>query len=370
MTAQCRQDHAGQPVRARIVVFSDEEGSNTQYQWKEVVFNTLTDPDTMNGLYAQVVGNAEFRLEESQEEGSTEAAPGSYKLKGGDAVQLAYKMQDGVLHPLDYHSMLMLSMYYHYEKIVEFWRDHLGLDPDVFGKRRLVYAPKIAAGNKGEISGTLKLNAAFDPVSQNFLFFKTSPREGLPIAMNLAILAHEFGHSVFDVFAARKEVPFYETSDSRADKQIRGINEGFADFVSWVMTMLEDGYGVTHAGIAAERILPVSWTSRDLILYPKICKGSFYCKGSVLASALYEVAKIRGKGAVPVAKVVLQALPVFAEDWASHKENSDFDYFWLLQRIVEKAEPGDRADYCESFRKWFDDSVNTDKVNEVCAVKS
>ncbi|MCB9228034.1 MAG: hypothetical protein H6618_00315 [Deltaproteobacteria bacterium] len=122
MTAQCRQDHAGQPVRARIVVFSDEEGSNTQYQWKEVVFNTLTDPDTMNGLYAQVVGNAEFRLEESQEEGSTEAAPGSYKLKGGDAVQLAYKMQDGVLHPLDYHSMLMLSMYYHYEKIVEFWR--------------------------------------------------------------------------------------------------------------------------------------------------------------------------------------------------------------------------------------------------------
>ena len=362
LIAGCSEDSADVPVKAKIVVSTD-----SGYKLQEVTFNTLSDPDAMNGDVAKLVGNAILDLNQEKEVliGST---PEDVYLNSGEDVRLEYVVKGGVLSPVNFDSMAMLTIYYHYEKTMEFWRDQLGLSWSDFGKRRLFFDPDIGARSSiGSVSNTVKLNAAFLPGVRDFWFFKTSPIEKIPFKMNLGILAHEFSHGIFDYKCAKGDARFYETDVQAAETQLSGINEGVADYFSWMVTGREKEFVESLEEFAKERVLPVTWTSFDLIRNPGQCRGEFYCKGSVLASALYEVARDKNVGNVVVGQHVYDALETFSDDWTNHKSDSDFDYYYLLLRIIEQAGDTHKNSYCDSFLKWFDDSVNTDKVNEVCA---
>lgn len=359
----CNKTKASFPFNARILVSTD-----SGYQLQTVTFNTLTNLEKMDGTLAKIIGNATLDIEQEQEV-LVGANPDEIYLNIGEDVSLDYTVENGVVHPLNFDSMAMLSMYYNFEKVLEFWRDNLNLDLEDFGKRRLFYDPDIAASSAfGSVSGTIKLNAAFLPGVRDFWLFKTSAIEKIPIKMNLAIIAHEFSHGIFDYVFARTDAGFYKTTSETAETQLNGINEGVADYYAWMVTGREREFVESLEQFEKERVLPVSWNSQELIDRGKeICEGSFYCKGSVLASALYEVATQDTFTPVQVGQTLYTAISSFREDWQNHRSDDDFDYHYFLIRVINTASTdADKRVYCEAFKTRFNDETNLSKVNEVC----
>lgn len=359
----CNKTKASYPLKARILI-STEAG----YQMQTVTFNTLINLEKMDGNLAKIIGNATLDINQEQEV-LVGANPDEIYLNIGEDVSLDYTVEDDVVHPLNFDSMAMLSMYYNFEKVIEYWRDNLDLDLEDFGKRRLFYDPDIAASSAfGSVSGTIKLNAAFLPGVRDFWFFKTSPLEKIPFKMNMAILAHEFSHGIFDYVFAGADASFYDSDSDLAKFQLNGINEGIADYNAWMVTGRTSEFVESLEQFAKERIIPVSWNSQDLLDGgSQVCSGSYYCKGSVLASALYEVAIQDAFDPVKVGATVYTAINNFRSDWQDHKNDDSFEYYYFLIQVINAAEStSDKLAYCEAFKARFNDQTNITKVNEVC----
>jgi len=353
----CGQDSPPKPFKARIL--SSEAGV---YSLKTVVMPTLTSADAVQGELAELRGNAVIDSTVEIQEIINPTSRDSIFTLPGRAVQLDYSVTDGVIYPSNFDSMAMLAVYSNYERVFTFWKANFGLDVSDFGRLRLFFAPRISAGGDGLTAEvTLKLNAAFLPGNRDFLLFKTSRLEKVPVMMNLAIVAHEFGHAVFDDRFAKKDAEFYLTSNEHAEEQLSGINEGVADFFAAMVVgnnLTEFKASIEELG--EQRILPVGWTMSTL--ETSKCQGSFYCKGSVLASSLYEIATTGGQDTLQVGKVLYEALDGFRAHWVAQKNSQDFDYHFLLSEIVKAAPAEERTVYCNSFRKWFDVAHVREKI--------
>jgi hypothetical protein len=343
---------ASYPFQAHIAAFNSGAPG---YSLQTVQFQTLNNVDTMDGDVASILGNAAINGEMEIQEVLAPSDPDDVYVEVGEPVDLDYEVRGGVVYPRNFDSMVMLGTYYTYENVIAYWRTNLGLDLTDFGKLRLFHAPRIKAESQG-ISITQKLNAAFFPGPRDFLLFRTSAYESIPLNINFGVMAHEFGHAVFDYQFAKKDAYTYSGDSETAKEQLDGINEGLADFFSFMVTGKTDDFGQSLAELAAERIPPVSWTYSTLLEAEATgtCNGGFYCKGSILASALYEIATASGQNLLGVGKVVYAALENFREDWLTNRNDSSFDYHFLIKRIVEEAGADNQSTYCSSFRKWFD----------------
>jgi hypothetical protein len=344
-------DDLDKPYRAYIAAYNQ---SGSGYSLQTVTFQTLTDIDTVEGEVATILGNAAINGEAKIEEVIAPTDPDDVYIEVGEPISLDYIVKDGVVHPRNFDSMVILGTYYAYENVIGYWRTNLGLDLTDFGKLRIFHAPRIKVASEG-ISVTQKLNAAFFPGPRDFLLFRTSSYEGIPLNINFGVMAHEFGHAIFDYKFARKEAQTYLTDNEDATEQLNGMNEGLADFFAFMVTGRTTDFGESLSELAKERIPPVDWTLKTLAQakLDETCNGKFYCKGSILASALYEIAT-SGEGFLEVGKVVYEALGDFREDWIAHRESDAFDYHFLIQRIVNRAGSAKKSTYCQSFTKWFD----------------
>jgi hypothetical protein len=171
------------------------------------------------------------------------------------------------------------------------------------------------------------------------------------------VVAHEFGHFIFDYHFADFDRSVYNTDLSINENFLSGLNEGLSDYFSYAVTQSVDEFGASLPELDAERRLPVSWTLRNSL--NGICKGGFYCQGSVLASALYEIAQLPGQTSLIVGQHVYNALPDFRTVWLTRRNTDLLDYSALLNAILTQAS-ADQAAYCTIFRKWFD----TDNVRQ------
>jgi hypothetical protein len=205
------------------------------------------------------------------------------------------------------------------------------------------------------------MNAAYLPGVRDFWFFKTASREHVPVKMNFGVVAHEFGHFIFDYHFAEFDRSIYETKLGINDNFLSGLNEGLSDYFSYAVTQSVSEFGASLPELDQERRLPVSWTLRSSL--DGSCKGSFYCQGSVLASALYEIAQLPGQDSLLVAQRAFAALPDFRESWKERRNTELMDYSALLNAILLQA-PADEEAYCTVFKKWFDtDNV---RLNLAC----
>ena len=103
-----------------------------------------------------------------------------------------------------------------------------------------------------------------------------------------------------------------------------------------------------------DRKLPAKWVQSTEDHYSQ-CYGTFYCKGSILASALYQISQAAGQTPLNVATFVYQSLPKFRDDWITYGSDTDFGYQYLIKRIVEEAGASNKTIYCESFKVWFNE---------------
>jgi hypothetical protein len=326
----------------------------------------------MDGELAVMKGDAALNLTAEIGEIVTSEDPDSLYSSKGRSVNLDYIVEDGIAIPRNFQSMAMLAIYYHYERIFLFWQENLGLKLSDFGKLRLFMNPRVEAKTANiSVSGVIKVNAAFLPGPRDFWFFKTSPLEEVPINMNFGVLAHEFGHAVFDLAFAEKDRNFYEIDekalllDGSEEKttKLSAFNEGLADFFSWMVTGKLTEFGESLAILGKERVMPVKWTLSELEGKPEICTGGFYCKGSLFSSALYEIAKLEGRTAVTVGNAAYAALTDLRADWISAKKGEDFGYYHIVNRIYLRLDDGQNmTEVCRIFKKWFDTAAVKEKI--------
>ena len=335
------------PYRARIIA---SVGGN--YVAKVVDYTYLNDVAHMRGSIGEIKGHAKVNLNADYDDvvatGNTDQL---YKTVG-NSVELNFHLESNVIIPNDMASMEMLGLYYGYEQTISFWQKEFDLDLDVSGKPVLHFNPELAYTSSQEKTvGTQKMNAAFFSTAGDFLFYKTSDQEEIPIKMNYGIIAHEFGHYVFHLRFANNDDSVYKLANGKTT-EIDGINEGVADFLSYVVTGSVNEFEKSLPALGEQRSMPVSWTYSSLMLAS--CYGSYYCKGSILASALHEAAQTLG--GVPVAQLIWDALPYFKEDWRNYGATPGFDYDYFLNRIVEQGSASQKSTLCASFKKWFDKS--------------
>ncbi len=352
-----KRDNAKAPFEARIIA-----SENGVYQLRTVQFRYLTNIDNLDGSVTEIIGHAALNADAGIDEFIDPNAHDSLYIDRGRRVFIDYTLDGNVVVPRNFDSMAMLAMYYNYERTIGYWLDAQAFTLEDFGKLRMYYAPRIKSQSKeGSIEGSIKVNAAFLPGPRDLFFFKTSRLEQVPINMNFGVMAHEFGHALFDYKFANKNAAFYQTNDREAEDQLRGINEGLADFFSFAVTGANEEIGESLASIRDERLLPVKWTYSTL--NDSQCEGGVYCKGSILASALYEIAQLPNQSVASVARIAFESLGDFSADWEKEKESSSFNYHFIINRILARAAASDHASYCTVFNKWFDRDVLRSKLN-------
>jgi hypothetical protein len=335
------------PFRALIV--ASDAG---QYRAKEVTFETLDDLDHMSGRIGYLRGNASLNVDEDPSEIIASADPDSIYTDRGHKVKTDYLVEDGVVVPQNFQTMEMLGLYYNVERTIRYWETNLDLPLDEIGYPSLFYNPKLSSNEGGivkEVSAVM--NAAYLSGVRDLWFFKTSPQERIPVKMNFGVVAHEFGHFVFDYRFANLDTTTYETSSLNNQRLLSGINEGLADFFAYMVTGSPREYAASLPELAVERSLPVGWTYNTL---PNAdCNGGFYCEGSILASMLYEIVQSPGQSAEKVGKVVYDSLPLFRTTWLQLRNKEILDSSSFLRALIETA-GADKAIYCATAVKWYD----------------
>jgi hypothetical protein len=279
------------PFKAIVVAFSRTNANGlTEYEVTEKQFRTLTNFNDLDGTYLTVKRGGTLGIR--QINGSLVQAD---SFSGGTTPGLRYNVKSGVAVPLDYSTLSMLSAYYQIDEIYSTLEEKTGIAPATLqaiipgGKHIMLFEPQIKITGKGtDIAANIKLNAAFSPIDKKFLLFQRSPIEVVPLAGNFQVLTHEFGHFIFDYsFYASK----YDAKNRWADEWImRGVNEGFADFISWIFT---DSSDILRASINIKTIADERDFGKSTFTFenlagedPEACGGDFYCVGSLFARSL------------------------------------------------------------------------------------
>lgn len=290
-----------QPYKSIVVALTDVDAAGSaHFGLVEKSFTSLTDLDSLDGTYAKILRGGQLTI--SEVNGSLVSSDG---FTGGTSPDLRYTVSDGVVIPSDYSTLAMLSAYYQLDYIYANLSKVLGIEPTVLtakypgGKHTVLFEPLIKLKQGGtDITAGIKLNAAFSPKDKQFLLFQRSTIESVPLSGNLQVMSHEFGHAVFDnVFLDGVYDEKNYLSESYA---LRGLNEGWADFISSLYTGCYDilRASIDIDDIAKQRNISKSTFKWDDIVSQTLgnssgseygkCSGSFYCIGTVFARSLVQ----------------------------------------------------------------------------------
>lgn len=368
LVACSRSEDKSGLVKARLFT-----STPSGYKLETVSFKTLESADKLSSPLLELRGKAVLSVKEDIEEKISSSNPEQFYASRGGVVRTDYIIKDGVVYPKTYSDMANLAIFYNFELTYTFWTEKLGLAAADFGRTTIYNNPTIKF-TSDKITGSVepKFNASFVQGVRDFWFFKESSKADIPIKMNLAVLAHEFTHSIFDIYFGEKNADFYAMKDKDQDDSysqatygtpydneflLSALNEGLADFFSWLVTGRPSELGASIASMAETRVPPVNYR---LSSYQTVCGDSFYCLGSLLNSALYEIATAAdGIEKIQLGKYVLSALKTFRLDWAAEKAdvsnsfNMDMDKF--LEKIVAEEPSSDKkVKICTVFKSWFD----------------
>jgi hypothetical protein len=231
------------------------------------------------------------------------------KDEGGD-VRVHFIKSGGVEWSADFDSINMVMLYFNLETSLVFyklfgWTEAQAGVPDVYYQATFT-EPQLSPN-------PIKDNALYFTPLQGFLVLPFATFQGVPLAMNLGVIGHEYSHYQLAtrVFGRAVSPPVYDTfgagsgTASPAANLLKSLDEGFADFF---------GTGVT-CGAAFDHCDPnflspsVASVAADRDLSGKHCldqtlnthlrtdpldtfvAGSFqYEVGTVLSSAMWRAA--------------------------------------------------------------------------------
>lgn len=237
-----------EPVEGPVsLVVVDYERASRQAVLTVREVTTLRQLRTMEGDAVRLLGGAELAedwddilLKQPKTVAEVEAI--TYR-KRPQPVDFSYFVSGGTVHPEDFHSLNMASIYFHFERAQAYFKNRGVELPSL----PVLYFPTVI--DVGARTGVPRRdNAYWDFLTRTFAILPFSPPDApglpagwkpeLPMGMNPGILAHEYAHAVFShlVFPA-EGVPwlyqrYFETPERylAALNHSNAFNEGLADF--------------------------------------------------------------------------------------------------------------------------------------------
>jgi hypothetical protein len=301
------------------VMVLDRVDGGSSFALQRRQLQTVTDFERLSAPTFAIRQGGTLRIEER---GGDVVTSGVFE--GSRDPNLRYVVQNGAAVPRDYSTLLMFSAAYQFERVLE------GLsavtDPSTRaalesrGALEAIFEPIIEADMGGVTESLRKrTNAFFFPSSWQFGLAGSSAWERAPLAADARVLAHELGHSVFQQAFFRGSPPECDpraTSENELDPQfegrwdtelaISGLNEGFADWISFAVTGGTDPLQVLdiQENPALDRNVNSRIMTEDTFRWTQIwklddsenetrCQGE-YCVGTLFARSL--VATFLGSG--------------------------------------------------------------------------
>jgi len=296
------EDPPGPPYRAEVLelVATDPETGESSFALVETELDRLDELDRLEGPELRVRRGGELIIQDIK--GSI--VIGRFEASGRP--ELRYAVEDGVVIPLDYPTLTMLSAYHQFSRVLDQVEAVAGLSVDEIVSRagpiEAFFEPRIRVEQGVGTTATVKLNAFYMAETKQFGLAQRAGVEGVPLAANPKVIAHEFGHALFDQLffdgeqrlCSVEEVADDPLSASRlgAEYAISGFNEGTGDFLSFAMT---GSASVLQESVRSDLVEEVA-ENRSLILdnfvYDELVGsdrpcGSFYCIGTLWARSLY-----------------------------------------------------------------------------------
>lgn len=263
------------------------------YLLSDVFFYYLTNLETLDGNF--------FKLYRG---GSLQQDQNLLIIKNNKDLKLNYKIIDGVVVAKDYATLAMLSAYYQFDFISSNLKKISNIDmQDIvnkYGKIEIFFEPKLSQDEGGLVLTQFpKENAAYLPYFHKFILFSRSKLENVPLSMNLQVIAHEFGHSIWEFTLNHGESLVCDRLG--VEYAINGLNEGFADFFSYTLTGSSNILYSSLNNVLLSDMRNFSIISFDydqindpLSFVHKICEQNYYCLGTLFANALFQTQKILG----------------------------------------------------------------------------
>lgn len=337
------------PIEAYIL-----HSSQGSYELGTVRIETLEQAEHLKGHMVEIKGSAVVGLTDEINGVVYSEDPDRIYSEAGKKIQLDYKIENDIVYPLDYKSMSLLAMYYNFETTFDFWENQFDLSSEDFGYTTIQNDPVLSASSgSNQVEATFRTNAAFIGGVRDLWFFRESEFEKVPFKINKAVMAHEFFHSVFDLYFYQKSV--LDRSDN-SKNVLRSINEGLADYFAFVVTGNPKEIGLSSDILADQRDLPVDL---DVATANFGCGSNPYCYGSILASALYEIVNQLAVDRIDLGIKVLSAVKALRADWMTISNIENFTMSHLLNRLLEQ-EGVNRDDYCPILELRFNDNKNSE----------
>jgi hypothetical protein len=296
------------PYRAEVLSLSSVDAlGHESWTVEEKELTTLENPHSLEGsLFKLFLGGT---IEINSNVGSLVEGKSRDNASKG---LLRLTSRNGAIVGRDTTAFLALSAFYSFEQVMKKTKDATGFEPSELKNNNepfhIFLEPALIDGKTAKQAVIIpKLNAAFNPFSDEFYFFRRSELELRPFSANIKVIAHEFGHALFKKAFFKGQNDFcvpgtqQEFNQRLNDKYfagrfsnefaISGLNEGFADFNSYVMSSSPRVLSGAVLGANDEsRALDGPEFTFSQIPSGSVCTGSFYCIGTLFARALYSIA--------------------------------------------------------------------------------
>lgn len=350
-----------------------------QYKYDKATFSTLEDLDNLAGTYFQMQQGG--KLTAKYITGSIVFAKNFEQTKN---VNLRYKVIDGTVSPKDYSTAAMLSAYYQYDTVIKNIETMTGFSPSAikekFGTIKIFFEPTIQLDSDSSTTQSSgKLNAAYVPGAHQFLLFQRSTLEKIPLSGNLQVITHEMGHAIWELAFDNGNTP--DCNRINQEYSIRGLNEGFADLLSYTLSGSSDilKNSIDLSGTSTQRNFSIiSFKYKDISggkaeTENSICQNSFYCIGTLFANAIYNAQKNSGHdvttltGRSELMKIVTNAIKTTKNNMSSTLPAANFTDF-CSPSSGDSKNTTYNASILDSFFKAFLDSMSAGAVKDnICS---
>ncbi|RKH62431.1 hypothetical protein [Corallococcus llansteffanensis] len=327
LAAGCAPDSEA-PVKVSVL----SRSSNGQYVPTPVELTTITDVVGLKGTVGDLQGGARIVIDVNDPAlgNATEDTIADVLVKkSGHDVKASYitqkdeKTGEDVLWPADFHSWNMVTSYYNLERANEYFRTVGNVKTADFEPvPTLYYFPEFILAQTSK--DPARDNAIFYPVLQSFMVLPFDQIQRAPLPLNAAVMAHEYGHLVFNRLAyATQSLPvalstWAQESPSPGANILKAIDEGLADYHAYGATcrstsgcdprFLATSFdGGPFSAVTDERDLSRGDRCMTALLYTNMYNqdlgswsgaGNEYKVGTLLATALYQAGRSSGQEAV------------------------------------------------------------------------
>ena len=345
----CAEDDDTGPQRVQIFGINP---TTSKYELFVERLNTLTSAQKIRGAVATLRGGGSLVIEEAFVKALTAADEEellrSELVRGDDPVQAVYEKVDGVLYPKDWETLLMMSLYHHIEKGMDFYRA-LGVDTSALHSIKCYFNVRVTSFFLAWGAPVFTDNAAYTPVADAFLLFPDFfLNEGIPLVLNQGVVLHEMTHAIkHRLLHGSERIPVYIADNwSRSEiNAYRADDEGLADF--FAATYLGDPNFIKASISGLDRQLDKERIFSDELFEDLDSRESVYNPyklGSAIASWLWAIG-LDPDERILVAERVLDTLDELRDNLRIARAPYSTTFF--IEQVVQHLTPSLQTRACQ-----------------------